>query len=229
MAPTTMLSTTSLKHSEVRGSEDDATARLILQVQAEDLEQLIHSNRRREKRQEGDIDDFDIALRHYKTELQEAFKAVSLNSTATRDGDPPTDSGSWPTIAQSAWKLPVEASRRAQVASEDAVHDHTSNINHSEGDQKVRQPASHTDRTSTTTRSDLSRGQTEDRTSDDDEAPESPSPAIPERTTDPQIESSEAKAAEKEDALPEYQCGVCFDTFQLPSCIRLRKFSCGHW
>lgn len=223
-----MLSNTSPSDSELRDSEDDATARLILQVQVEDLEQLIHSNRRREKRQEGDIDDFDIALRFYKADLEEASKAVSLHSTATRDANPPKDSGSWLAIAQPAWKLPIEVDRQAQSALEDVVHGPNSTVNHIEQTQEVRQPASHTGRSSSTTRSDLSRGQTEDRTSDV-EAPQSPSSAIPEHIADPQIESSEVTTADTEDTLPGYQCGVCFDTFQLPSCIRIRRFSCGHW
>lgn len=228
MAPTTILPTTSPSHSELGDSEDNATARLILQVLVEDLEKFIHSNRRREKRQEGDIDDFDVALRYYKDELEEASKAVSLNSTATRDANPPRNSGIWLAIAQPDWKLPIEVDRQAQVALQDVARGPTSTVNQIEANQEVRQPASHTDRSSSTTRSDLSRGQTEDRTSDV-EVPRSPPPEIPERIADPQIESSEATAAEKEDTLPKFECGVCFDTFQLPSCIRIRQLSCGHW
>lgn len=228
MAPTTMLSTNSPSHSELRDSEDNATARLILQVQIEDMEQLIHSNRRREKRQEGDTDDFDMALRLYKAELEDASKAMSLNSTATPDTDRSKNSGNWLAIARPAWKLHTKADGRAHVASDDAVHDPTSTFNHIEGDQKVHQSASHTGRTSTTSRSDLSRGQTEDRTSDGEDPP-SPPPEIPEHIADPQVESSEARAADTTDTLPVYKCGVCLDTFQLPSCIRIRRFSCGHW
>lgn len=71
------------RHLELRNDEDDdEAARLVLENQVEDLEQLVHNNRGLEKRREGDTDNLDFAVRLHRAELEEASKAASSSQTA---------------------------------------------------------------------------------------------------------------------------------------------------